>query len=168
MSSEEILTCNYCGERIIPPTLGAYLGHLETKHPEMTRDIGTLKRLITIGRKPRSASSTEKCSYCGQEGHSIQNCPKWKKSHGSSDEKDWRTIILRPEYLDKLFRFQHDIDGETFRKLFIEVGGSPNMAEHLWMKFHSDYNHKILDLWISLDSANRVLVLAVINRWSGL
>lgn len=21
----------------------------------------------------------EKCSYCGEEGHSIQNCPKWKE-----------------------------------------------------------------------------------------
>lgn len=22
----------------------------------------------------------EKCSYCGEKGHSIQNCPKWKSS----------------------------------------------------------------------------------------
>ena len=66
--------------------------------------------------------------------------------------------------MNRLLRYQVDIDGETFRKLFIELGGTPSMAEHLWSKFHY-YDHQIIKLWADLDSTNRKLVLAMINRW---
>jgi len=29
----------------------------------------------------------EKCSYCGEEGHSIQECPKWKAKVASAKEE---------------------------------------------------------------------------------
>jgi len=91
-----------------------------------------------------------------------------KYSKKGEGEKDWRFAYVSKEVMDKISRFQVDIDGETFRKLFTQVGGSARMAEHLWDKFHVDYDHQILKLWLALDSENRVLVLAVINRWTGI
>jgi len=105
----------------------------------------------------------EKCSYCGEEGHSIQQCPKWKER-----QQKFGLPEFTPMHLDKLERFEYLIDGETFRKLFVENGGTESMATHLWEKFHEIYNHSILKLWRSLDSSNREIMLRVINRWVGL
>jgi hypothetical protein len=69
--------------------------------------------------------------------------------------------------MDKLTYFEYDIDGYTFIKEFVSCGGTQNMAEHLWEKFHTLYNHSILRLWGNLDSNNQTIVLTMINRWKG-
>jgi len=81
--------------------------------------------------------------------------------------KSWREAIVTEFEMDKLFRFQHDVDYAEWERLYMAVGGTKNMAEHLWSKFH-EYDHQILKLWIDLDSEQRILVLAMINRWKGL
>ena len=77
------------------------------------------------------------------------------------------TKYITPEQLGLLAYFEVDIDGETWRKLFVENGGTKNMAEHLWEKFHTIYNHSILRLWINLDINNRTIVLKILNTWKG-
>jgi len=132
-----------------------------------------------------------KCPWgCGFEGppdeyvKHLETCPKktkvsmeWTprgleqleeaKREEAKRTKDWRFVYVSREVMDKLARFQVDIDGEIFCKLFMQVGGSRTMADHLWYKFRDVYNQQVLPLWLSLDLANRELVLAVINRWTG-
>jgi len=112
----------------------------------------------------------EKCSYCGEEGHSIQNCPKWKAkeaSKKSARSEAWREAIVTEFEMDKLFRFQYDVDYAEWERLYLAVGGTKNMAQHLWGKFH-EYDHQILKLWADLDSEQRPLILAMISKWKGL
>jgi len=116
----------------------------------------------------------EKCSYCGEEGHSIQNCPKWKGVH-HSDKEAWREAIVTEFEMDKLFRFQHDIDYDEWEKLYTQIGEERGlgtlylrgMASHLWEKFHA-YDHQIVKLWPELDYEQRSNILAMIARWKGL
>jgi hypothetical protein len=73
----------------------------------------------------------------------------------------WHIFV---EDLDNLRKFEYWINGEKFRELFVEAGGSENMARHLWDKFHG-YDHSILKLWGAMDSKNKELVLKVIQAW---
>jgi len=149
---QEILYCDLCGDKITPTTIAALLHHLETKHPEEKQAISTLRRLVKIRGSKAEIITVIKCPWgCGWEGSPdeyvthLETCPK-KTGHQSAEEakrtKDWRFVYVSPELMDKLSRFQVDIDGETFRKLFTQVGGTSRMADHLWEKFHVDYNHK--------------------------
>lgn len=104
--SEEILTCNICEARISPPTIGAYLQHLETAHPEERRAIGVLKRLLTIGARARERVKM-KCPWeCGWEGppekyvEHLETCPKYKK--GEPMPSKW--VPVSPEVAEKLAR----------------------------------------------------------------
>lgn len=103
---------------------------------------------------------TVKCSYCGEEGHTIQQCPKWKRSNPDTH------VPIRYQILDKLAHFQHYVDGAVWDKMFVEQGGSQTMARHLWMKFDG-YDHSILRMWRDLDTGNRVIVAKMIESWKG-
>lgn len=121
---------------------------------------------------------SEKCSYCGQEGHSIQNCPKWKEKEATkkgAHSEAWREAILTEFEMDKLFRFQHDVGYAEWERLYTQIGAERglgtlylrDMASHLWDKFHA-YDHQILKLWAELDYEQRINILAMIARWHGL
>jgi len=169
------MKCPWCGEEV---TTAEYSRHLEVCPifgVEGRVDSTRLEQLEEAKREEekRRVKTTLRKRVLS-ELLDIITYDKEKKLDQILDEvleghhhKDWRFAYVSKEVMDKLGRFQVDIDGEVFRKLFMQVGGSATMAEHLWTKFRDVYNQNILPLWLSLDPANRELVLAVINRWTG-
>ena len=75
--------------------------------------------------------------------------------------------MLTPKDLDKMCRFFHNVDGMTFRKMFIHFGGNISLANHLWKKYN-EYDRDIGKFIGSLDSFNQRRIAKMINVWKGL
>lgn len=71
---------------------------------------------------------------------------------------------LSRSMIDKLAFFEYNIDGNEFKRLFVKVGGTPNMAEHLWGKFES-HDHSILHVFGYADLENKRLLTKMVNEW---
>lgn len=108
---------------------------------------------------------SETCSYCGEKGHSIQNCPKWKGEQSSNTITPLEAVFIS-EHLDRLNRFEVEVNEDDFTKLWVESGGSSVSAAHAWVKFRG-YNHSIVKLWGYLDTVSRGILLKVINSFRG-
>jgi len=65
----------------------------------------------------------EKCSYCGEVGHSIQQCPKWKHS---SAERIARVSMPIPELSKKIDDMLAHVKTQRFQPLLSDV------FEFLW------------------------------------
>jgi len=61
---------------------------------------------------------SEVCSYCGEKGHSIQQCPKWKGKVATATESKWeiehKSIKSAVHNItDKILYLHHDKTFET-------------------------------------------------------
>lgn len=72
---------------------------------------------------------------------------------------------LSKDAIDKLAFFEYNIDGAEFKRLFVKIGGTPHMAEHLWGKFES-HDHSILYVFGYADLENKRLLTKVVNEWT--
>jgi len=70
--------------------------------------------------------------------------------------------------MDDLLRFNVWINGETFRGYFVEKNNSPQLAQHLWLKFSQDYNFDLLKFYAHLDNKNRKILISMINDFKKL
>jgi len=59
----------------------------------------------------------EKCSYCGEEGHSIQNCPKWKGTVATATMPRGNILRISSKALNKAEEEGIEIMGVGFRPL---------------------------------------------------
>ena len=57
---------------------------------------------------------------------------------------------------------QYNIDGETFRKNFINSGGTERMARHIWEKWKIEHHNNFLDTFGNLDEDNQELITKTI------
>ena len=64
--------------------------------------------------------------------------------------------------VEHLAYFEYNINGETFKEKFMKFGGTEQMADHLWDKFHG-YNHSIIKSWGALDLQNKKIMIKVID-----
>lgn len=71
---------------------------------------------------------------------------------------------ITEQHLNDLGRFEYWLDCRALEKLWVEAGGTVQMANHLWDKF-AKFNHGILKLWAYLDLENRRRIIKVINKW---
>ena len=60
--------------------------------------------------------------------------------------------------------FEYNIEGPTFRYLFVKNGGTDHMANHMWNKFKAK-NNSILALWGHSDLSNQRILIKVISDW---
>jgi len=102
----------------------------------------------------------EKCSYCGEVGHSIQSCPNWKKEMSPSSP-----LVFTVPHLDKLQRFRTLVDSDMFERMFVSAGGTVGGAQHLWYKLRG-YDFDIIKWWSELDFENRERFVKMLNAWS--
>ena len=73
--------------------------------------------------------------------------------------------MITKKEVETLERFEVDINGENFVRLFMKAGGEKWMGEHLWRKF-AQYDHSALRLWSSLDLANRPIFIRMVNEFA--
>ena len=115
----EVLTCVYCGEKIIPNTIGEYLRHLEAKHPQETQAIGSIKRLLSRFRKG-TEEKTIKCPWCGEfteastYSQHYDTCPKRKEKESSTAKKPNEVMTVR-EFRGMVVTMSQAIETSTFR-----------------------------------------------------
>jgi hypothetical protein len=68
--------------------------------------------------------------------------------------------------IDGLAFYEYNIDGETFRENFVKAGGTPDMANHFWEKFHGK-NHAILSTFGDADLKHRKILTKTIKMGYG-
>jgi len=64
--------------------------------------------------------------------------------------------------MDALAYYEYNIDGETFRENFVKAGGTPDMANHMWNKFHGK-DHSILATFGHADLKNKKLLTKTVR-----
>src|SRR4030065_1373364 len=77
-----------------------------------------------------------------------------------SDKRRYRKYV--PEELDELSYMEYNLDGTTFKKHFMDAGGSESTANHLWSKFHA-HDHSFLGMFGYLDTENINIVTKALN-----
>lgn len=72
--------------------------------------------------------------------------------------------MIQGKTIDKMARFQNNINGDDWMRLWISVGGDADIGRHMWNKFHG-YDHQILNSWTYADGKNRRIITKMVNKY---
>ena len=70
------------------------------------------------------------------------------------------------EILSKISKSAYNIDGETFKKYYVQAGGTKRLADHIWDKWKIEHKDNFLWAYGSLDKENRMLVTKALLKFA--
>ena len=65
--------------------------------------------------------------------------------------------------LNRLGEFSANMNFWTFEKLWVDCGGTKNMADHLWNKWNNN-RRDLIYLWLAMDSGNQLTFIKLLSK----